>query len=472
MSIEPFRAADAVEWTDGQQVSGPAEATLAGVSIDTRTVSAGECFVAIRGPHHDAHDFLVEAVSKGAAGLVVERGRTPADRERVGSEARAVAVIEVPDTTQALSDLARGHRARFDGPLIAITGSNGKTTTKEMCAEILGVSAPCGFTRGNLNNAFGVPLTLLRRRREDRTLVIEIGMNHRGEIAPLAALARPTVALLTNVGTAHIENLKSQDEIAREKGDLLAALTPDGVAVLNAEDPRVLAQSARTRARIVRYGTGGDVRAENVRGLGEAGHAFTLLSPAGRIEVEIAGLARTTVLNALGAAAAAMAAGAGLEDVATGLRRWRAPAGRMAPQRLRDGVLLLDDTYNANPQSMEVALRSLVELKHVQRAIAVLGDMGELGHTTLDAHRAIGRLVARLGLARLFTLGTHAREIAAGAREAGMPAAHVLESEAAEEVIAEVEKALRPNDCVLVKGSRSMRMERIVSALRAARGDA
>jgi UDP-N-acetylmuramoyl-tripeptide--D-alanyl-D-alanine ligase len=465
MSAEPFSAADAVAWTDGVLLHGARSATLAGVSIDTRTVGAGECFVAIRGPHHDAHAFLADALARGAAGLVVERDRGPADP---GS----AVVIEVTDTTQALSDLARGHRARFDGPLVAITGSNGKTTTKEMCAEILAVSGPCGFTKGNLNNAFGVPLTLLRRCRDDRTLVIEIGMNHRGEIAPLAALARPTVVLLTNVGTAHIENLASQDEIAREKGDLVAALTPDGVAVLNAEDPHVMAQRTRSSARVVTYGAGGDVRAENARARGDAGHAFTLLAPAGRVEIEIAGLAQTTVLNALGAAAAALEAGASLANVAEGLRRWRAPGGRMSPQRLRDDVLLLDDTYNANPQSMEVALRSLAELKGTQRALAVLGDMGELGHTTRDAHRAIGRLVAQLGLDLLFTLGSNAHEIAAGAREAGMQNARVHESDAVDETAAHVGKALRAHDRVLVKGSRSMRMERIVTALCASQGEA
>lgn len=465
MSAEPFSAADAARWTGGTLLRGAPGASMAGVSIDTRTVCAGECFVAIRGPNHDAHGFLGDALSRGAAGLVVERGRGPA-------EPGSAVIIEVPDTTRALSDLARHHRARFEGPVVAITGSNGKTTTKEMCAGILAVSGPCGFTKGNLNNAFGVPLTLLRRRSDDRTLVIEIGMNHRGEIAPLAALARPTVALLTNVGTAHIENLGSQDEIAREKGDLVAALTPEGVAVLNAEDPLVLAQRARSRARVVTYGKGGDVRAEEARARGNTGHTFTLVSPVGRAEIDIAGLARTTVLNALGAAAAAMAAGANLAEVVEGLRRWRAPAGRMAPLRLREDILVLDDTYNANPQSMEVALRSLAELKGATRALAVLGDMGELGHTAFDAHRATGRLVAELGLDMLFTLGPNAHDIAAGAREAGMASERVHESDDADEAAAHLGKTLRARDVVLVKGSRSMRMERIVTALHASHGEA
>lgn len=459
----PFCAGDAAAWTGGVLQLGATDASLCGVSIDTRTVAPAELFVAIRGPRHDAHDFLADALARGASGLLVERGRGPAD-------ARGAVVLEVSDTTHALQELARGHRARFEGRVLAITGSNGKTTTKEMCAAILAIAGPCGFTQGNLNNQYGVPLTLLRRRPEDRALVIEIGMNHRGEIAPLAALARPDVALLTNVGTAHIENLGSSDEIALEKGDLVAALAPSGVAVLNAEDPRVLAQRERTRARVVAYGAGGDVRAEAIVSEGTRGVRFRLVAPHGSALVRVAGLARTTVINALGAAAAALAAGATLAQVSEGLARWRPPGGRMAPLVLRDDVVVLDDTYNANPQSMEVALRSLAEIDVPARRLAVLGDMGELGHTARDAHRAMGRLVAELGLDFLFTLGPGAREIAAGATAAGMDAKRVHVSEDADETSLRVRELLRERDWVLVKGSRSMRMERIVEALRAPPG--
>jgi UDP-N-acetylmuramoyl-tripeptide--D-alanyl-D-alanine ligase len=373
----------------------------------------------------------------------------------------------VPDTTLALGALAAGHRSRFEGPVVAITGSNGKTTTKDMCAAILSVRGPCLKTEGNLNNHFGLPLTLLGRDDSHRILVVEIGMNHRGEIAPLAAIARPTVGLVTNVGTAHIENLGSQDAIAAEKGALFEALGEDAIAVANADDPRVVAQLARTKARPVRFGRGrdADVRAESVTSLGARGCAFELVTPQGRTPVRVAGIGQVPVINALAAAAAAIAAGATLAEVAAGLDAYRPPHGRLEPVALpRDGVLL-DDTYNANPQSMEIALRSLAEMKGARRGIAVIGDMGELGDTAARAHRASGRLAASLGLDFVFALGRFASEVAEGAREGGLARERVAIGSDHEDVAARVTAVLGDGDWVLVKGSRSMQMERVVALL-------
>ncbi|HET6303760.1 MAG TPA: UDP-N-acetylmuramoyl-tripeptide--D-alanyl-D-alanine ligase [Myxococcota bacterium] len=463
----PFRAGDAVRWSGGRLLQGAPEAELGGVSIDTRSLTAGQLFVAIRGPSHDAHGFLDAALARGAAGLVVERGRAlPA-----GLDA-ALPVVEVDDTTRALGALAAGHRAGFDGPVVAITGSNGKTTTKEMCAAILSVSRPCLRTRGNLNNQFGLPLTLLERGSEHRALVVEIGMNHRGEIAPLAAIARPSVAVVTNVGTAHLEHLGSREEIAREKGDLVAGLEPGGVAVLPADDALALAQGRRAPGRVVTFGRSprADVRAEGVAALGDRGFAFELAAPEGRAPVHVAGLGEHTVLNALAAAGAALAAGAPLDDVPAGLGSFRPVGGRMERLALPRNVILVNDTYNANPQSVEVALRSLAELKGSSRAIAVLGDMAELGAAAAQAHQAVGRLVAGLGIDWLFVLGPHAPELAKGALEAGMDPARVHVGRDHDETGAEVERILQGDDWVLVKGSRSMRMERVVESLTARLG--
>ncbi len=463
MSV-PFTARDVVRWTGARLLCGDAETAFSGASIDTRTLSPGTLFVAIRGEQHDAHAFVADAVARGAAGLVIESGRAlPAGLPE------ALPVLAVDDTTRALGALGAGHRSGFDGPVVAITGSNGKTTTKEMCAAILGVRAPCLRTPGNWNNNFGVPLTLLLREADHRALVVEIGMNHRGEIAPLVALARPTVGLLTNVGTAHIENLGSQEEIALEKGDLVAGLGPSAVAVLNADDPRALAQGARTRARVVTFGQkhSADVTAENVCALGERGYAFDLVSPAGRQAVHVPGLGETTVINALAAAAAALAAGAALGDVSAGLSRFRPVGGRMEQIHLPRNVIVLNDTYNANPQSMEVALRSLADLKGASRGLAVLGDMAELGDAAPDSHRATGGLVAALGIDWLFAVGRHAESTAAGARDAGMDPARIRVSEDHAATSAEVARILQGNDWVLVKGSRSSRMERVVEALAA-----
>ena len=252
-------------------LAGDVQGECRGVGIDSRRVEPRSLFVAIRGPQHDAHRFLQDAADAGAAGLLVEAGAAIPDAVRA-----RCAVVAVADTTQALGALAAGYRSTFSGPLVAITGSNGKTTTKEMCAAILAVRAPCLKTEGNLNNQYGLPLTLLRRDESQRSAVVEIGMNHAGETAPLAAIARPTVGVITNIGTAHIENLGSQDAIAREKGALFEALGEDAVAVANFDDARVVAQLARTKARPFTFGRemGADVRAEHVIALGERGCAF------------------------------------------------------------------------------------------------------------------------------------------------------------------------------------------------------
>lgn len=465
--------ADALAWTGGELVAGPAGVAVTSVVIDSRKVVPGALFVAIRGPRHDAHDFVADTIRAGAAAVLVERAALAA-RGGPSKLPGGAAVLAVDDTTAALGALAAGHRRRFEGPLVAITGSNGKTTTKEMTAAILSVRAPCLWTEGNLNNQFGVPLTLLRLAPEHRAAVVELGMNHVGEIAPLAAMAAPTVGIVTNVGTAHIEHMGSQEAIAREKGALFAALGPDGVAVANADDPLVVAQLARTRARPLRFGrsAAADVRAERETPLPNGGVEFELVAPAGRAAVRVHGIGTVLVVNALAAAAGALAAGASLDDVAVGLAAWRPPAGRMEPIALPGGVLVLNDTYNANPQSTEVALRSLAGLAGGGRRIAVLGDMGELGETAPAAHRAAGRLAAELGLELLFALGAHAGEVVAGAVAAGMPPACAVASDDADALAARVRGALRAGDRVLVKGSRSMRMERIVQALASDAGEA
>jgi len=457
-----FDVADVIAWSGGTLVAGEAARSCASVGIDSRKVEPGQLFVAIRGPNHDAHAFLDDAAAAGAAALLVARDAPLSDLVRA-----RCAVVAVADTTLALGAIAAGHRARFDGPVVAITGSNGKTTTKEMCAAILSVRGPCLKTEGNLNNNFGLPLTLLRREDAHRAAVVEIGMNHVGEIAPLAAIARPTVGLVTNVGTAHIENLGSQDAIATEKGALFEALGEGAVAVANADDARVVAQLARTRARPLTFGmaAGADVRAESVASLGARGYAFELVAPAGRAAVRVAGVGQVLVINALAAAAGAIAAGASLAEVAAGLEDYRAPGGRLEPIALPRNVILLNDTYNANPQSMEIALRSLADLKGASRGIAVIGDMGELGDTAAAAHRAAGKLAAELGLDFVFALGRFAGEVTEGAVAGGLARDRALEGRDHEDVAAQVAAVLRGSDWVLVKGSRSMKMERVVELL-------
>ncbi len=455
-----FCVKDALRWTEGALVDGDGAVTLSGVSIDSRTVERGEIFLAIAGPSHDGHEFLETALDRGAAALIIERGRAFPD-------APAVPVITVEDTTRALGALAAGHRSEFHGPVVAITGSNGKTTTKEMCAAILSVSAPCHRTPGNLNNQYGLPLTLLGRNEPDRTLVVELGMNHPGEIAQLVEIAKPTVGVITNVGTAHIEFLGSREEIAHEKGDLIERLPADGIAVLNADDPLVLAQRNRTSARVISFGTAidADVRGGDIEWIDDRGYRLELETPEGRGTVEVQGLGPTTVNNALAAAAAALAAGASVADITKGLADHRGVKGRLERRELSGGIALVDDTYNANPQSMEAALRLLAEIKGAHRAVAILGDMGELGETAAAAHREVGRLAASLGIDLLIALGARARTIAAGAVDSGMDPAHIVIASDHGDASERACEFLRERDTVLVKGSRSMRMERVVEAI-------
>ena len=295
-------------------------------------------------------------------------------------------------------------------------------------------------------------------------------MNHRGEIAPLAAIAKPTVGVVTNVGSAHVEHLGSRETIALEKGDLLAALPADGTAVIPADDRFGLA--GRTQASVVRFGreAGADVRAEQVRELHAGGFAFELVTPAGRVAARVAGLGEATLVNALAAAAAAQAAGATLEALAAGLARFEPAHGRLERIDLARGVVLVDDTYNANPQSMEVALRMLAQRRGHGRGLAVLGEMGELGATAPSrAPRARSRSPRRSASTRVFALGTHAQQVADGAAAAGMPAERIFVFADLDALAERVARELAPGDWVLVKGSRSARMERIVERL-AARG--
>jgi len=455
-----FSIGDALRWTKGTLLDGDEETILSGISIDSRTIGRGELFHVIAGPSHDGHDFLEKALDRGAAALIVERGRALPD-------ALAVPVIAVEDTTRALGALAAGHRSEFHGPVVAITGSNGKTTTKEMCAAILSVSAPCHRTPGNLNNQYGLPLTLLGRSEADRALVVELGMNQRGEIAQLVEIAKPTVGVITNVGTAHIEFLKSREAIAREKGDLIAALPAEGTAVLNADDPFVIAQRDRTSARVISFGTSidADVRGGDIEWIDERGYRLELETPGGSGTVEVQGLGPTTVINALAAAAAALAAGASIADITKGLANHKGITGRLERRELSGGITLVDDTYNANPQSMEAALRLLAEIKGAHRAAAILGDMGELGITAEAAHREVGRLAASLGIDLLIALGARAQTVASGAVDSGMNPAHVIIASNHGDASERACEFLREHDTALVKGSRSMRMERIVEAI-------
>ena len=456
----PFSAKDVLRWTQGRLASGKPSTLFNAAVIDSRLVSEGHLFIAIVGPNHDAHRFLPQVLEASAAGVLVK----PGTRVQAGT----ACVIEVEDTVAALAAVAAGHRSLFEGPVVAITGSSGKTTTKEMCAAILQAAGPCLKTQGNLNNEFGLPLTLLQREDRHQRLVVELGMNHRGEIARLASIAQPTIALVTNCGLAHIEFLGSREAIAEEKGDLYAALEPNGVAVANLDDPLANAQARRFEGRVIEYSCGeqGDVRARNSRLVDGEAFVFDLETPLGKAALRVAGLSQTTVTNAAAASAAAIAAGTDLEAVVTGLERYRPPDGRMTHYQIADGATLIDDSYNANPASMRASLEALSALATSAQAVAVVGDMGELGAAGEDAHRETGRIAAELGIDWLIAVGEHAPLVIEGAREAGMEPERSLVASGTDAATRFVRQCLQKNDWVLIKGSRAMKLERVVQTLR------
>jgi UDP-N-acetylmuramoyl-tripeptide--D-alanyl-D-alanine ligase len=454
--LPPFTVQDIVRATQGALVAGDLGIPVTGVAIDSRALGVGEVFFAIHGHRLDGHAFLAEAAARGAACLVVHTlpDDVPAN----------VPLVLVEDTTRALGRLGAWHRARFAIPVIAVTGSNGKTTTKELAAGVLATRWEVLRPERSFNNQWGLPLTLLRLTPEHQAVVLEIGTNARGEVAALAALAAPTVGVVTTVAAVHTEFLGSLDGVREEKAGLVRALPADGVAVLNADDPRVAAMAADTQARVVTYGRSASAQ---VRAVGEVvdddqGLTLTLEAGGERQTVTLALAGRHNVGNALAAAAVGVALGVPLADVARGLAGVRPVAGRCVWRRAGD-VTILDDTYNASPVSVRAALDTIAAHRRGRRVIVVLGDMLELGALTDEAHREVGRQVAALPADELIGVGRAMPLAVAAARQAGLAEARHLTT--FEDTIAHLLKRLAADDLVLVKGSRGMRMERVVDAL-------
>jgi UDP-N-acetylmuramoyl-tripeptide--D-alanyl-D-alanine ligase len=447
---------DIVIASGGALVAGDLALPVAGVSIDSRTLRIGEAFFAIRGHWRDGHDSVSEAAARGACCVVVH---TLPDDPPAG-----MPLVLVDDTTVALGCLAARHRARFSVPLVAVTGSNGKTTTKELIAAALARRFSVLKSEASFNNQWGLPLTLLRLTSDHEAAVVEIGTNQPGEIATLAALAAPTLGVVTTVAEVHTEFLGSLEGVREEKAALVRALPASGVAVLNADDPRVLGMAADTAARVVTFGTtpNGDVHVASPVAEDSESIGFTLEHDGERAAVRVALVGRHNVINALAAAATGVALGLSLAEIAQGLADARAVKGRCV-WREANGVRILDDTYNANPVSVRAALETVAARRGQGRLVVVLGDMLELGSFADEAHREVGRLVAALGADELVGVGPHARLAVEAARAAGLrEARHVL---AFEDTVAHLLKRLAPDDVVLVKGSRGMRLERVVDAL-------
>jgi UDP-N-acetylmuramoyl-tripeptide--D-alanyl-D-alanine ligase len=427
-------------------LSGP-DATFSGVATDTRDLKPGDLFVALSGPRFDGHNFIAEAVAAGAAGALVTRLLQT-----------TLPCILVMDTRRALGQLAGVWRERFNVPVVGITGSNGKTTVKQMMGSVLAQLGPGCVTRGNLNNDIGMPLTLLGLRPEHRYAVLEMGMNHKGEIDYLARIARPTVAVINNAAEAHLEGLGSVADVARAKGEIFTGLADNGVAVINIDDPFVeMWRSLAQPRQVVTFGLDRPAAVSADYRIGERGSVIDLRTPQGDVRMRLPMLGKHNVMNALAASAASLAAGASLAQIRAGLEKLEAVSGRLELKPGISGARIIDDTYNANPGSLAAGLQVLKEFSG-ERAL-VLGDMAELGPATADIHRRVGELARKLGINRLFAIGEQSRH---AVESFGRGARHFSSHEA---LVEDLLTCLHGDMTVLVKGSRVMKMEKIVSGI-------
>ena len=449
----------------GAIVSGDGAREFAGVSIDTRTLVADELYVAIRGQRFDGTEFAAAALEAGAGGVVVPRGRGG----EVGRDGPGV-VIEVDDTVAALQALANRIRRDSGAKVVAITGSAGKTTTKEVAAEFLAARYRVIRNRGNFNNHIGLPLSLIDLRLRPEVAVVELGMNHAGEISTLVRIAEPNVRVWTNVGEAHLEFFASLDAIADAKAEILERATATTVLVANADDDRIRSRTRTFAGRVVTFGIErpSAVHASAIVDRGIDGTSAQVSTPRGSFELTTPLVGRPNLLNVLAATAVAVELDLPIAAVAERARRLRPAPHRSEIVRLAGGLTIIDDSYNANPTATRNALEVLAAERTALRRIAVLGEMLELGDRSIELHEAVGRATAGARLDVLLTVGGQgAAALARAAVAAGLPAGNVQYFASSDDAAAAAATAVRPGDIVLVKGSRGIRTDRVVDRLKA-----
>ncbi len=449
--------------TNGVVRSGDAGREFTGVSIDSRTLAAGELFVAIRGERHDGSDFLPAAMSAGAAGVVIPAGR--------GSlkDAPAAVVIEVGDTTVALQALANRIRRESGARVVAVTGSAGKTTTKELTADFLATTYRVMRNPGNLNNHIGLPLSLIDLRHGPDVAVVELGMNHEGEISTLVRIAEPDVRVWTNVGEAHLEFFESIERIADAKAEILERATTSTVLVANADDERITARLQKFEGRVVTFGIDrpADVHAASIVDRGLEGTEAHVTTHQGAFDLRTPLVGRGNLANILAATAVALELRVPLEAIPERARHVGAVTHRGQVLRLGRGVTVLDDSYNANPTATRQALAVLADERGASRRVAVIGEMLELGQGSASLHEEVGRAAARSGIDVLIAVGgSPAAALARAAIAAGLPEKSVSYFQTSDAAADEAARRVQAGDVVLVKGSRGVRTDRIVDRLR------
>ena len=460
----PWTTFEILEAAQGKLISGDIKHSFAGICIDSRKILTKDLFVAIKGNKYNGHDFIPDVIENKVRGLVVSKdkikGLACADWRK-----RGIICVAVKDTTKALGDLASFNRKRSNASVIAITGSNGKTTTKEMTASILAGRFNTLWANGNFNNEIGLPLTLLKLNYRHKWVILELGMNKPGEISRLAEICGPDIGVITNIGQAHLKGVGSLAGVASAKGELLGKIKPGGTAVLNADDPKVLSLSEKTTKHILLYGLSkkAAIRAVSIKNKGEK-ISFTLLLPEESIGINLKVPGRFMVSNALAAASAGYLLGLRAGEIKDGLENFKPVYGRMNLVKTSTGVNIIDDTYNANPDSIKAAITVLKSLKGKARGILISGDMFELGNYADSMHKEIGSFAAESDIARLYATGEYAEKIVQGACMKGMNLKNIFTG-TKKEIGKDLAKSLKPGDWVLVKGSRDMEMEKIVKEL-------
>ena len=460
----PWRVAEIIEATGGQLFCGDLSPTFTGVSIDSRRISEGDLFIAIKGEVHDGHRFIENVIKQGVNGCLIDRRKTDILSKTEWSDT-GVVCITVDDTTRALGDMAAFNRRRTPVSVIAITGSNGKTSTRKMTSDVVSRRFCTLSTQGNLNNDIGLPLTLLNLTRDHQWAVVELGMNRPGEIERLAEICLPDIGLITNVGPAHLEGLGSVEAVMKAKGELLGKIKPDGTAILNADDPRLLKLANITPVNVLFFGMSKDaaIRAESVQKI-EKGLSFSLVLPDETISVHLKTPAMFMISNALAAAAAGHISGLTAVEIKSGLEAFIPVQGRMDIHNTARGIHIIDDTYNANPGSMQAAIVTLTSLKGKNKGFLITGDMLELGEHSAPMHQRIGAVAAGSEIAGLYVTGNYAEDVVKGALEEHMNPDDIFKG-TREEIIEAVTDRLEFGDWVLVKGSRGMAMEKVVQGL-------
>ncbi|MGD9321194.1 MAG: UDP-N-acetylmuramoyl-tripeptide--D-alanyl-D-alanine ligase [Desulfobacteraceae bacterium] len=448
----------------GELISGSREAVISGLSTDSRKIAQAELFWALKGERYDGHDFLRQAIDKGAVGAVIQKGHRPEI-----SATRNPVLISVTDTLRALGDLGNWWRREYPIPVAAITGSVGKTTTKEMAARILGLNALTLKNEGNLNNLIGLPLTLLLLEKEHRRAVLEMGMNRAGEIARLTEIAEPDMGLITNVGRAHLEGLGDINAVARAKVELLEKMPEKSQAILNGDDELLLSAASPFQRKVTTFGLRPEnqIRAEKIQSLGKEGTVFDLrfFGQTQGVRLRVPGL--QNVFNALAASALAFGLEASAEHIREGLEAFEGIKGRFMISHLADGIILVDDTYNCNPASLKAALDSAKALVTGEgRLIVGLGEMLELGDETVPAHLEAGNMVAERGAFYFLAMGEHAPQMIEGAVSKGFPKERAAEARSHEEMAKEIGASMNKGDVILLKGSRRMQLEIVAGYLK------